>query len=430
MSLQLRRAHTMESNPSEEITFGPVGTDEENAAGVPMRKLHRAIESRIRLHIENSRLQAGAQLPTEAQLCQQYQVSRSTIRNALKRLEADGLIVRTRGRGTFLRDPQSGLTAPAGRFIAGPPDSRAGRRATIGVVLSYASDYDVMQAAILRGIEHAIRPRGYTFLFARTDDCDEPGETRAITELHGYGIQGLICMPVSNRATTPGVSLLVERKTPVVLVDRYLTGLDTGYVVADNFTGAYRATEHLILLGYPSYEFVLSTSSGPAAEQLLTTSIRDRYLGFCQALRDYRLADRIRGPAFIDVNNAEAVCHLLSGRRKAGLASVAIVALNDMMAAAIMNSAARAGLRPPGDFAVTGFDDLPIASHLPVPLTTVIQPRYDIGFRAGHILVDQIEGHRVRADKLSLMVSLVVRESCGARRVARQHHAAPAPAPA
>jgi DNA-binding LacI/PurR family transcriptional regulator len=413
------------SQSASELAANPSGLDVES---IPTRKLHRFVESRIRQYIEDGRLEAGTQLPTEAQLCQRFQVSRSTVRNALKRLEADGLIVRTRGRGTFLRNPQIDLTSLRVPAAAAPSDPRLSRRATIGVVLSYASDYDVMQAAILRGIEQAIRPRGYTFLFARTDDYDEPGETRAIAELHGYGIQGLICMPVSNRSTTPGISLLVERKTPVVLVDRYLTGLDTGYVVADNFTGAYRATEHLILLGYPSYEFALSTSGGPAAEQLLTTSIRDRYLGFCQALRDYRLADRIRGPAFIDVNNAEAVCHLLSGRRKAGLAPVAVVALNDMMAAAIMNSAAQAGLRPPGDFAVTGFDDLPIASHLPVPLTTVIQPRYDIGFRAGHILVDQIEGHRVRADKLSLMVSLVVRESCGARRIARQHHATPAPA--
>jgi DNA-binding LacI/PurR family transcriptional regulator len=398
-----------------------------DAAGIPTRKLHLFIESRIRQYIEDQRLAAGAQLPTEAQLCERFQVSRSTVRNALKRIEADGLIVRTRGRGTFLRDPQTDLTSQRMLSAAAAADSRAAHRAAIGIVLSYASDYDVMQAAILRGVEQAVRPRGYSILFARTDDRDEPGERRAVAELLEYGIQGLICMPVSNRSATDGVRLPLERNLPIVLVDRYLTGLDTGYVVADNQTGAYRATEHLILLGYSRYEFVLPASSGPAAEQLATTSIRDRYFGFCQALREYRLADRIHGPSLVDVTSAEALCGLLSNPRKTG-APAALVALNDMTAAAIMNTAAQAGLRPPDDFAVTGFDDLPIASHLPVPLTTVIQPRYDIGFRAGHLLADWIEGHRARADRLSLMVSLVVRESCGARRIARRHHAAPAPA--
>jgi DNA-binding LacI/PurR family transcriptional regulator len=50
----------------------------------------------------------------------------------------------------------------------------------------------------------------------------------------------------------------------------------------------------------------------------------------------------------------------------------------------------------------------------------VTQPRYDIGFRAGHLLIDKIEGNPIRNDKLSLMVSLVVRESCGAHRLVRQ----------
>jgi len=419
----------MEDSRSSQSASGSVAHHvDPDAASIPARKLHLFIESGIRQFIEDQHLEAGAQLPTETQMCERFQVSRSTVRNALKRIEADGLIVRTRGRGTFLRNPQADLTSQRVPDAAQQADSRAAHRVAVGIVLSYASDYDVMQAAILRGVEQAVRPRGYTILFARTDDRDEPGEKRAVAELIEYGIQGLVCMPISNRATTDGVRLAVQRSLPVVLVDRYLTGLDTGFVVADNQTGTYRATEHLILLGYSRYEFVMPANGGPAAEQLATTSIRDRYLGFCQALRDYRLADRIRGPALVDLESAEALCRLLAGPRKSGAPAVALVALNDMVAAAIMNTAAQAGLRPPDDFAVTGFDDLPIASHLPVPLTTVIQPRYDIGFRAGHLLADWIEGHRPRADRLSLMVSLVVRESCGARRIARQHHAAPTPA--
>jgi DNA-binding LacI/PurR family transcriptional regulator len=119
----------------------------------------------------------------------------------------------------------------------------------------------------------------------------------------------------------------------------------------------------------------------------------------------------------VDPSNAEAVRNLLAAPHPGGVRPLAVVALHDLIAMALMSAAARLGLHPPRDFAVVGFDDLPLASHLPVPLTTVIQPRYDIGFRAGHMLIDKIEGHPIRNDKLSLLVSLVVRESCGARRI-------------
>ena len=405
----------------------PVDSDGSTYNSRGRRKLHRQIESRIRQHIEEKHLVSGSQLPTEAELCRQFKVSRSTVRNALKRLEEIGLITRTRGRGTFLTDVTKAIAvhdepvAQNGRRI-----SRTRQRNTIGVVLSFASEVDVMQMSILLGIEHAVKSRGYNLLFARTDEYDEAGEARAIDDIFDHGVRGLIALPIANHATTRGVRMLVDRKLPVVLVDRYLTGLDTGYVASNNLNGAYLATQHLILLGYTCFEFILPAVAhgGTAADQLATTSIRDRFLGFCQALRDYGRADCIHGPLLIDVNDLEQVRALLKrGLGDAG--PVALFALHDLIAIPLINTAAQVGLKPPIDFAIVGFDDLPFARHLPVPLTTVAQPRYDIGFRAGHLLIDKIEDHPIRSDNLSLPVSLVVRESCGAHERARRLLTAP-----
>jgi DNA-binding LacI/PurR family transcriptional regulator len=95
----------------------------------------------------------------------------------------------------------------------------------------------------------------------------------------------------------------------------------------------------------------------------------------------------------------------------------AIVTVHDAVAMTFTRTAASIGLTPPGDFAVVGFDDLPASSHLNVPLTTVAQPRYDMGFHSGHMLIDHIEGRMTESEKLVLPVSLVVRESCGVRRI-------------
>ncbi len=257
-----------------------------------------------------------------------------------------------------------------------------------------------------------MKSRGRNVVFDRSEDFDEPSESRAIDEMLQFGVRALR-----------------EQGVPVVLVDRYLSDLDTAYVVADNFSGAYYAAQHLILLGYDRFEFALSRLDGARQEQLLTTSARDRYAGYCQALRDYGLESAIQEPHVVALSDREAVRAALGCPRESagGGASkpLAIVAVHDFLATELIMAAAQAGLHPPGDFAIVGFDDLPIASHLSVPLTTILQPRYDIGFRAGHLLIDTIEGHAMRGDKLSLPVSLIVRESCGACRLARRRIAEP-----
>ena len=386
------------------------------------RKLHQEVELKIRQYIDSHQLSAGARLPTEAEFCKLFKVSRSTVRHALDSLEMTGLVTRMQGSGTFLSRP--GRTSDEKSSTTVAPSRTANN--TIGVVLSYASEIDIMQTAILRGVEHAVKSRGYNVIFGRADDWDEAGEMRAIDNLYRIGVLGFVILPICNQTTTAGIRMLVENKTPVVLVDRYLSDLDTSYVVADNYAGTYAATEHFILMGHRQPLFVIDQEGRDVHQQMLTTPIRDRYAGFSQALRDYGLAEYIRPPLIVEKTSKEAVYQLLTTPRLDNHLPLAIVALHDNLAAGLVNTAAQIGLRPPVDFAIIGFDDLPFASSLFVPLTTVIQPRYDIGFRAGHMLADKIAGDTIRNEKVSLLVSLIVRESCGARHQVRQAFANPA----
>jgi GntR family transcriptional regulator, arabinose operon transcriptional repressor len=378
------------------------------------RKLHKDVELRIRQYISERAVSNEAQLPTEAEFCELFKVSRSTVRTALERLEHAGVISRTRGRGTFVIDPNQKTAELATEMLL--PARSIRTQNTIGVVLAYASEIDVMQTAILRGIEHATKSRGYHVLFSRVDDWDEKSEANAILELYRVGVAGFVILPVSNQTTTAGIKSIVERGLPLVLVDRYMTDLDTSYVVCDNFTGAYRATEHLILLGYRHLMYVTDKAEGAITEQMRTTSIRDRYAGYCQALQDYHLTALLHPPVPVDHSSKPAVKHLLTATH---VGIPAIVAQHDHLASEIINTARQSGLRPPEDFVIVGFDDLPFASRLHVPLTTVAQPFYDIGFRAGHMLADKLGGYTIRNEQLKLPVSLVVRESCGAHQLVR-----------
>ena len=354
-------------------------------------KLHRQVEGMVRRSIEEGQLRPGDQLPTEAELCRQFGVSRSTVHMALNRLKNEGLILRTPGKGTFVSnvDVSHPPAAPAQ-----PAPSKGARlinttsRNSIGVVMAFAghdATQHVMQINILLGIEHAIKSRGYNMLFVRTDEYDEIGEQKAIRELQSTGMAGLIVMPIACHTETAGVKELLEQRVPIVLVDRFLSALDTSYVVSDNYRGAYLITEHLIDLGYGHFKFVLPLLQ-TAPTQLSTTSIGDRYRGYCQALQDYELGDQVQPADVLDMSNPTAVRNLLLTNCPKDELPLAIFALHDLIAIPLMNTAAKMGLVPPRDFAIVGFDDLPFCENLPVPLTSVAQPRYEIGFRAGHML--------------------------------------------
>lgn len=367
--------------------------------------LYVQIERWIRNAIENQSLQAGDQLPTEAALCEHFRVSRSTIRQAISQLERDGLVTRIRGKGTFLREAR-----PANASHAAPASTP---ERTIGLIA--CRKHDTLQMEILLGLERAAKSRDYSVIFSCSGDSAD-GEMQEIERMMNRGVQGIVVMPVSNRDTTPGVEHLMAQRVPFVLVDRYLSRLSCDYVTSDNYTGAYRATEHLILLGYRRLAYVCMGES-----TLTTVSVEMRYKGFCGALDAYGLQSLIRPAHKIDVSDKEAVAGLL---KELALESPndlppAIVAAHDAVAMSLMQTASRLGLTAPQHFAIVGFDDLPIAGQISVPLTTVAQQRFEMGFRAGHMLMDKIESRMDSNGKLELPVSLVVRKSCGAHSLTR-----------
>jgi DNA-binding LacI/PurR family transcriptional regulator len=375
------------------------------ARSVPAgQALYVQIEQWIRTRIDDHVLRDGDQLPTEIELCKRFRVSRSTIRQALSRLEQDGLVTRIRGKGTFLRQPALHST----------PAAPATSERIIGLIACRKDD--TLQMEILLGLERAAKSRDYSIIFSCSGDSPE-GEQQEIERMMQRGVQGMVVMPVSNCATTPGVQQWVDHNLPLVLVDRYLTDLPTDYVTSDNYAGAYRATEHLVILGYRSLAFVCIGEG-----TLSTSSVDLRYKGFCGALDAYGLHAMIQPAHKIDVEDQATVRQLLRAMKRATHHDLppAIVAAHDAVALAFMRTAAQLGLHAPRDFAIIGFDDLPVARQISVPLSTVTQQRFEMGFQAGHMLMDKIEGRVSSGGKRELPVSLVVRESCGAHRLVRE----------
>ncbi len=369
--------------------------------GVGTQALYTQLIAHLRERILDGRLPPGARLPTEMELARELQISRGTVRQALGALESEGLLDRTQRRGTFVRRAPEAVA---------PAPQAAERR--IGLVLSHVGNQLTLD--ILIGVESAAKSRGYQVSFAYSEERVEE-QSRDIARLQADRVAGMIIFPISDVTFDESIAQLHAGGMPLVLIDRYLPDLDTDYVVADNTGGGYRATEHLIILGHTRVGFVYGSLSG-----LRTTSVRDRHAGYRQAIETYGLhydESLVYQMPWGHVPSGEAHYDAFVARPNR---PVAIFAVNDDIALQLMRAAQRCGVRVPEDLALVGFDDLTVSAHLNPPLTTVSQPRMDIGLRAGNLLINRIEGQGGPTKQIELPTSLIVRASCGARRLAQR----------
>jgi DNA-binding LacI/PurR family transcriptional regulator len=148
---------------------------------------------------------------------------------------------------------------------------------------------------------------------------------------------------------------------------------------------------------------------------------RDRRLGFEQALRDAGLPVSRRLIRAGDFRYA-------SGKREAealvGLQHPpsAIVVGNNLMTMGALAAIHNAGLRIPEDIAIVGFDDVPWASELDPPLTTVAQPTREEGRTAAELLMRRIDGGDEPTKSVLLAADLVVRSSCARHSLSVDSH--------
>jgi LacI family transcriptional regulator len=187
---------------------------------------------------------------------------------------------------------------------------------------------------------------------------------------------------------------------PIVAVDPHTGPADVPTVESDNFAGALQATNHLIELGHRRIAFV-------AGRPDLRSSIR-RSDGYRRALADAGIPfdpSLVGVGRYLRESTHEPAVALLSRRDR----PTAIFAANDLSAIAIIEVAASLGLSVPGDLSVIGFDDVPEASRLNPPLTTIRQPMQRLGAAAAGLLVSLMNGERPEETHLRLPTRLVRR---------------------
>jgi DNA-binding LacI/PurR family transcriptional regulator len=198
------------------------------------------------------------------------------------------------------------------------------------------------------------------------------------------------------------IAPVLRRRTPVVIFERTMPGVEVDAVEIDNVQGAFDATAHLLDLGHRRVGCITGLPNSNLNEE--------RIHGYRQALTERGIPFDPSLLRMGDYTAAAGVRESLALLRLPQPPS-AIFAFNDLMAMGVMQAVQERGLRIPADVAVIGFDGLAITEHCYPPLSTVEQPVAEMSAAAIALLLDRIKGGAAPARVQTFVAKLVTRTS-------------------
>lgn len=272
-----------------------------------------------------------------------------------------------------------------------------GRSHTLALVISDIRNPFFSELA--RGAEDAAFAAGCDLILCNSD-LDPRKQMHYIRSLIGKQVDGIVMNSVAPLSRAEQAEL-AGYGVPIVLLNREPGAKGFSSVAAANFEGGVLAGEHLAGLGHRSIGHLTSANT--------QGNLNDRTRGFLQAMQRAGIEDVrvLRGVHSIE-GGKDLARRLLQRDKKP---VTAIFAANDAMAFGAILAISEAGLRIPRDISLLGFDNVELAAIVQPPLTTVHQPKYEMGKAAVEILLVRAS-HDGLPEHRELGVQLIERQSC------------------
>lgn len=271
------------------------------------------------------------------------------------------------------------------------------RTATIGLVVPDISN--PFFSAIARGAEQVASANKYIILLCNTGE-DASREIEVLNMLHERYVDGVIVCGLRQKEAP--IQTALAQFPAVVLVNRRFEEIRFPAVLVDDLLGGYLASQHLLNMGHTAIGFV----AGP----ITSYSGIKRLQGYKQALAEAGIEsqDDWVQHCLPTVTDGEKAAHLLLDTHPE---LSALFCYNDLVALGALNYCAASGRRVPEDIAITGFDDIMLASVVSPALTTCHIPREKLGTLAASMLLDCINDEAEKCDEIVVKPELVIRAS-------------------
>ena len=277
---------------------------------------------------------------------------------------------------------------------------RAGRSSSLAYVMLDARNPFFTDVA--RGIEGVAEDAGLSLYLCNSDQRAER-ERLYLTRLEQQRVQGVLITPADLDSSL--LSELPRRGTPVVIVDRTGPAGTHCTVGVDDELGGRIAVEHLLESGHERVAFV----GGPSELGQVRDRLRGARAGWDEAGRDPAALRVLETDGLTVAEGSRAAQWIVGTSRRSR--PTAVFCANDLLALGVLQGGLALGLRVPEDLAVVGYDDIDFAAAAAVPLTSVRQPRRDLGRRATQLLLDETSNPDHEHEQVCFTPDLVARAS-------------------
>jgi LacI family transcriptional regulator len=259
---------------------------------------------------------------------------------------------------------------------------KRGNSKSLGIVVSSIANQFFSE--VIDGIESVAHSRGYNVIITQTHESYEL-EMQNVQHLTFRSIDGLLISLSTETQNIDHLKHLHEKGLPIVFFDRVTDEIETHKVVADNYTGAYNATTHLINSGYQRIAHITSSVN--------VSITAERLKGYLAALEQHQIPvdeSLIKycphgGKNLIEIESALGELLYKENRPDA------IFTAADRITTTTLSLLHKLGFKIPDDIALLGFTNTYLAEVLNPSLSAVFQPGFEMGKKATEMLISLIE---------------------------------------
>lgn len=261
---------------------------------------------------------------------------------------------------------------------------------TLGVMLQDL--HDAYFAEVFEGIALEAESRGYRILIG-TGSRRPEDEERTVESFLEYRVDGIIL--VSSMIDDDKL-VMISQQVPTVVTGNYIEVPSIDTINADNQLGAELVVNYLFELGHRR---IIHIDGGVE----LSSKLRSN--AYSSAMEELGLNPHVVVGGYAENGGADAAELILGMRRR----PTAVFAFNDRVALGAMDRFEQSGIAFPEDMSIVGYDNTLMSSLHPINLTTVNQPREEMGRIAVETLIDRIDSHRQTAVRRTLQPTLIPR---------------------
>ncbi len=269
------------------------------------------------------------------------------------------------------------------------------RTHTVGMVVTTIADPFIVQ--VVEGAERTAQESGYSVFLSSSHN--NPDQEIAVVEMFQRRRVDAIIV-TSSRVGSLYSARLDQIQVPIVLINNQAEGEFLHSVAVDDLQGAQLAVEHLLTLGHRQISYIGATDRPKSNGR--------RLAGYTLALSQAGItvdpALIVSTPFNDDFQRGEAALNLLLET-----GTTAIFCYNDRIAIGLLSACHQQRLVVPQQLSIVGFDDIEPALAVIPPLTTVRQPRLQLGQLAMQMVFDLLDGQE--AQDQVLPCELVVRQT-------------------